>query len=270
MTSNTSQMAPVFTVYYNQQSISPIYFILKPQLKLQSSSLFSTSSLITGTLKIWNMAQPKVNRELANLGVNFTNIDINEGYATQSKSKCNTPLHRARENNLLPSQTINNHHGEEALTGATTTSSLLWPPKNNSTCMNLSQNSAWTTCYLHHEQNHFLDYFEQAVLDGVIIYACDVPFQYNPWEGKYTEFLANPNRDHEFLVSQKGIPSNILNSSNNVRKLNHMENSSNLKIPVIHHIQNIMPEKDMLMQIFKQGKNSIKELHKRYHLHGSS
>ena len=53
------------------------------------------------------MAHSKVNRELANLGVNFTNIDINKGYATLSTSKGSSLLNVVGENNLLPSQIIN-------------------------------------------------------------------------------------------------------------------------------------------------------------------
>ena len=33
------------------------------------------------------MAQSKFNTELENVGVNYTNIDINEGYATQINQK---------------------------------------------------------------------------------------------------------------------------------------------------------------------------------------
>ena len=61
------------------------------------------------------MAHPSINRELVNSGVNFTNIDINEGYVTQS----NLPLHGAGENNLLPLQTINSDYFEKALASAT-------------------------------------------------------------------------------------------------------------------------------------------------------
>ena len=39
------------------------------------------------------MTQSKVNTDLENLGVNYTNIDINEDYATKHKSNSNSPLH---------------------------------------------------------------------------------------------------------------------------------------------------------------------------------
>ena len=60
---------------------SPVHVIPKLQLKLHSASLFSTSILITLTLTSSKMSQTKVNRELANLGVKFTDIDTNKGYA---------------------------------------------------------------------------------------------------------------------------------------------------------------------------------------------
>ena len=74
---------------------SPIYFILKPQPNQHSTSPFSASSLVTVILAIYNIAQSKVYRELANLGVSHTNVEMNEGYATQSKSRTNSPLHGA-------------------------------------------------------------------------------------------------------------------------------------------------------------------------------
>ena len=136
---------------------------------------------------------------------------------------------------MLPLQTRNSDHGEEALSGATTVLSLPSPSKNNSTYMDLSQNSAIMKCYFHHEQKCFLDYFEDPVPDGTVIYVGNVQFQYNECEDKHTEFIGNQtgiisvatNRDHEFLLSHKGNASNIPNSSNNFRKLNFVEHSSN-------------------------------------------
>ena len=181
------------------------------------------------------MAQSKVNRKLANSGVNFTDIDIKEGYATQSKQKANSLLHGRGENNMLPPQIINRDHEKEALTGVTTAMSLPSPPKNNSTCTNHCQNSTRMKCSFHHKQNCFLDYFKDAVLDGAVIYVGDVLLQFKLGDSRYTEFVGNPtgnvfvatNRDHKFLLSHKDNASNIPNSSNNFRKLNFVENSSN-------------------------------------------
>ena len=114
--------------------------------------------------------------------------------------------HWAGENNLLPLQTINSDQNEEASAGAATTKSLLSPPDNNSSSMNLSKNSARMKCYFHQKQNCFFDYFDDPVQDVVVNYACDIPFQYNKREGRYTEFIGNPTgiifvatkRDHEF------------------------------------------------------------------------
>ena len=52
----------------------------------------------------------------------------------------------------------------------------------------------------------FIDYFTDPVLDGAVIYAGDIPYQYNEQEGTYTEFLGNAtgnifqaaSRDQEF------------------------------------------------------------------------
>ena len=72
-------------------------------------------------------------------------------------------------------------------------------------------------CSFHHLWNHFIDYFDNPVLDGAVIYTGIVPFQYNDQVGMYIEFSGNPagniflasSRDHEFLLSRKGNMSHI-------------------------------------------------------------
>ena len=83
-------------------STSPIYLMLKPQLNWHSTCLFSASCAITVILAIYSMSQSKINRKLANLEVSLTKIDMNEGYATQSNLKSNSPLYWTEENNLVP------------------------------------------------------------------------------------------------------------------------------------------------------------------------
>ena len=50
-------------------------------------------------------------------------------------------MHGAKENNVLPSQTITSDENEEALAGTATTLSLISHPTDNSTSQNLSQSS---------------------------------------------------------------------------------------------------------------------------------
>ena len=100
-------------------------------------SLFSAISSIIVTLEICNMAPAKMNRDLANMGADLTSTDMSEGYVTQSKSKSNSTICGAEENNLLPSQTTISDDNEEVLAGAATTLSLLSPPTNNSASENL-------------------------------------------------------------------------------------------------------------------------------------
>ena len=78
--------------------------------------------------------------------------------------------------------------------------------------MNFSQNSARTKCYLHHEQNCFLEYFDDPVPDDAVIYMTDVPFQYNEGEGRYTEFKGNPIGTN--VVANKGIKKILLGQRN--------------------------------------------------------
>ena len=72
--------------------------------------------------------------------------------------------------------------------------------------------------------------------DGAIIYASDVPFQYNERHGRYTEFVANPKginfvvawKDHEILLHQRSNAPNMSINLNNFRQLNVTGHSSNL------------------------------------------
>ena len=81
-----------------------------------------------------------------------------------------------------------------------------------------------------------IDYFNNLVLDGVVICAGDVPSQYNELEDMYMEFSGNTtenvflaaSRDHEFLLSDKGDMSHISNNSIEPTKSNFVENSINL------------------------------------------
>ena len=75
---------------------------------------------------------------------------------------------------------------------ASARTSLLSPPHNNPNSINFSQNVAKMKCYIHHEHNCFLDYFNDPVPDGAVIYVSNVPFQYNERQCKYTEFIGNP------------------------------------------------------------------------------
>ena len=73
-------------------------------------------------------------------------------------------------------------------------------------------------CYFHFPWNCFIDYFDDPVPGGAVIYTDDVPFHYNEQEDTYTEFLGNPtdniflasSRDHKILLSYKGYVSNVL------------------------------------------------------------
>ena len=44
------------------------------------------------------------------------------------------------------------------------------------TLSDAGQHSTRMMCYFHHRQSNFLDYFDDPVLDGIVIYAVDIPF----------------------------------------------------------------------------------------------
>ena len=83
-------------------------------------------------------------------------------------------------------------------------------------------------CYYHHTQCHFLDYFNDPILDDAVFYTSDIPFQYNKIEGGYTEFIGNligtvfiaTKKDHEFLLSQRSKKPTLSSNSINFGPLN--------------------------------------------------
>ena len=77
----------------------------------------------------------------------------------------NSPLHGARENNSLPLQTIIDNQSSEASASAADRTGILLPINNNSDSA-ISARMKW---YFHHEQNCFLDYFDDPVPDDTVI-----------------------------------------------------------------------------------------------------
>ena len=54
-----------------------------------------------------------------------------------------------------------------------------------------SQNFTRMWCYFHCLWNHFIDYCDNLIPNGAVIYTGDVPFQCKGQEGRYTEFLGS-------------------------------------------------------------------------------
>ena len=114
-------------------------------------------------------------------------------------------------------------------------------------------------CYFHSQQNCFLDYFDDPVMDGAVIYVDDIPFQYSEKEGMYTAVLHNPtgnvflttSRDHELLLCYRATALHISaeswrSSHNYVKNLSSSITTVchfHLPIPVTHYIQHIMKQK---------------------------
>ena len=143
-------------------------------------------------------------------------------------------LDATRENYLPSTPATNNTNDDDEVTS----SNLHSPPWDNSgliTLSSVSQKSTKMQWYFYCLWNYFIDYFDNTALGGAVIYAGDVPFQYNEQEGRYREFSCNPtgdvflatSRDHE-LLSHKGHMSNILNNSVEPTKSNFVEDCINL------------------------------------------
>ena len=166
----------------------------------------------------------------------MASVDINNNYATHSKSRNKSQIPDvAEENNLPPTQASNIIHDDEAATPSKPYS----PPRDSLELLTLSdagQNSTRMWCYVYCPWNSFLDYFSDPVPDGAVIYEGNVPFQYNKQEDMYTEFVGYPtckvllaaSKDHDFFPSHKGNASNVSNNSNKSKKSKFVRNSSNL------------------------------------------
>ena len=104
-------------------------------------------------------------------------------------------------------------------------------------------------CYYDQTHCHFLDYFNDPIMDDAVIYIDNIPLQYNKIEGRYTEFIGNPigtgKRDHEFLIVQRrnrpNISSDLINFGLHITKnIVVILYKYQLQIPLTHHNSHIM------------------------------
>ena len=106
------------------------------------------------------MAHSQMTRVLVKLEADFTSVDINNSYATHSKSNNKSQIpDTAKENNLLPKEAINKTCGDEAATPF----NLHSPLRESSeliTLSNTGQSSTRMQCYFHCLQSCFTEYFD--------------------------------------------------------------------------------------------------------------
>ena len=168
------------------------------------------------TSTVWNMAQQNSQtKELTKLGANFSSINITNSRVTHSKSK----VHHKKTDQidgslLLPVWVENSSNDQGTVPGAAVLPNLHSPILKNSHYITLSdeyKHFIKIRCYFHSQEKCLLDYFNNPLPDGAVLYASDIPFWYSKKEGKYTEVLDNPtwniflvtSRDYEFLISHK-------------------------------------------------------------------
>ena len=113
---------------------------------------------------------------MASLGADLTSSDANESYITCSKLNINSTVQDIEENNVLPLQEPVHNDNHDASVGAATALSLLCPTIGNSNSQHL--NGSHMKCCYDHTYCHFLDHFNDPILDDAVIYADDTPFQY--------------------------------------------------------------------------------------------
>ena len=81
----------------------------------------------------------------------------------------------------------------------------------------VDQDSTRMRSYLHYQHNWFIDYSDDPGLDGALIHAGGLPFQYDEQEGTYTEFFGNPTgyiflaicRDHKLLLGHRSTSMHV-------------------------------------------------------------
>ena len=96
---------------------------------------------------------------------------------------------------LLPLQAENNSNEQDTVPGAAISLNLHLSILKTSQYITLGdagQHSFRMMCWFHSQQNCFLDYFDDPVPDGSVIYPGDIPFQYSEKEGTYAEVIDNP------------------------------------------------------------------------------
>ena len=135
--------------------------------------------------------------------------------------------------NELPPQGPALNDNENVFVSAAIALSLLSPPTDNSNSQHINQSHI--KCY--NDQTHccFLEYFNDPIPDDAVIYAADIPFQYNKIKGMNTKFIGNPigsvfievTRNHEFLISQGRNKPNMSSDSINFGMHNTSKNCSN-------------------------------------------
>ena len=138
------------------------------------------------------MALPNslITRELTRLGDDFASINISNGHVTSSKSRSKAQIPDKIERSLLLTIQIgNNSNDEGTIPGATVSQNLYSLILDSSQYITLSeagQHSTRIRFYFHSQFNCFMDYVNDPVLDGTVIYAGDILFWYNEHEGTYT------------------------------------------------------------------------------------
>ena len=143
------------------------------------------------------MPQAKVTRELESLRADLASTDVHEWYLTCSKSKVHSTVQNTKEHNVLPPQKPCHNKDDNALAGAATALSLLSPSTDNFNSQQCNQHHM--KCYYDCTHGCFLDYLNDPILDGAVIYVGDIPFQYNKAEVRYTEFIGG----YSFYSSEK-------------------------------------------------------------------
>ena len=106
---------------------------------------------------------------------------------------------------LLPVSVGNKSNDQETGPGTAVLLNLHLPMLENSQYITLSdggQHSTRRRCYFHHQQKHFLDYFDDPDLDGTVIMQVDNLFQYSEKEGTYTEVWDNPTGNVSLATSR--------------------------------------------------------------------
>ena len=170
---------------------------------------------------------------MVGLETDFASINISNSHVTHCKLRNQSQIHDKTEGSLLlPIPIGKNSHNEGTIPSATVSLKLHLAILESCQYITLSdagQHSTWIRCYFHCQCNCFIHYFDDPVPYGAVIYAEDIPFQYNE-QDIHTDFLGNPNgnifltanKDHDFfLLNHRGTALHISHISIKSSKSNH-------------------------------------------------
>ena len=166
-----------------------------------------------------DLPKSRTARQLARLGANFASIDIGNSHTTHNQARRNSQKPCKIEGSLLLLYKSETYVTVKELYLMQLYHQICihqyWTALNYITHSDTDQQYTRMRCYFHYQHNCFIDYFNDPALDDAVIYAGDVPLQYDEQEGTHRDFIGHPAGyvflaaigDHKFLLRHRSTMS---------------------------------------------------------------